>query len=219
MSDLRKIISTRLRQLRHAREWTVEETTRRLSALSSETINPSRYGNWEQGIRAPRLEQFVELGALFGVAPAYIAGISGDDGSSPEASRYTVPTPAAITTPAGPMALEQIDDSFAISLELIDSLGLNRNRLAMVRAEDDNMAGVIEKGDRVLIDMGSTSVTRDDIFALLINSRVRFRWIRHALTGGYTVQDESGKEKADMTAEGLSKLTIIGRAAAIIHTR
>lgn len=220
MSDLRKVISTRLRRLRQSNGWTIDETCRRLSQVSSETIGTSRYGNWEQAVRAPRLEQFVELGSLFGVSPAYIAGLSGDDGSAPEASRYTVPAPAAVSTPVGPLNLDQIDDAFALSIDLLDSLGLNRNKIAMIRVIDDSMQGIINKGDRVLIDLDTTRVTRDDIFALLTNGQVILRWIRHALTGGYTVQGEAGEQRdQNLTAEGLSQLTILGRVALIIHPR
>lgn len=218
MSDLRKVIATRLRRLRQSNGWTIDETCRRLSRISSETIGMSRYGNWEQAVRAPRLEQFVELGALFGVSPAYIAGLSSDDGSAPEASRYTVPAPATVSTPSGPLSLSQIDDSFALGLELLDSLDLNRNRVAMIRVVDTNMQGVISEGDRVLIDLDATRVTRDDIFALLVNGNVTLRWIRHALTGGYTVQGEAS-EPQTLTAEELSQLTILGRVALIIHPR
>lgn len=221
MSDLRKIISQRLRQLRHAREWTVEETTRRLSSISSETIGPSRYGNWEQGIRAPRLEQFVELGALFGVTPAYVAGLTCDDGSGPEAERYTVPNPPTISTPAGPLSLAQGDDSLAISLELIAERGLNRSQLQLIRADDASMAGVIDSGDRVLIDLSVTRVTRDDIFALLVNGRVLLRWIRNALPSGYRLQAEDQARYPDqlLSADDLAQLTILGRVALIARLR
>lgn len=221
MSDLRDLIAKRIRQLRHARGWTAEETARRMSEFSSETIAPSRYGNWEQGIRAPRLEQFVELGMLFGVSPAYIAGLSNNDGSAPEASRYVLPNPPTITTPAGPLSLEQADDSFAISLDLLQEQGLNRNKLLMIRAEDSSMAGTIDEGDRVLVDTSTNRVTRDDIFAILVNGRIILRWIRHALIGGYKVQAEDRERYPDqaINAEDLEQLTIIGRAAIISRIR
>lgn len=221
MSDLRKHIARRLRQLRTARDWTVDETARNLSAVSKDTISASRYGNWEQGIRSPKLEQFVDLGNLFNVPAAYLAGLSNDDGTAPEAERYMVPKPTVISTPAGQLDLAQADDSFAFSLELLESMGLNRNKLLLIRQGDASMSGRIEEGDRVLIDLSVTGVTRDDLFALLVNGRVLIRWIRQELTGGYVVQAEDRERYPDqqLSLMELSNLTIIGRAVIVGNIR
>jgi transcriptional regulator with XRE-family HTH domain len=221
MSDLRKQIAKRLRQLRQAKDWTIEETTRRLSAISSESISPSRYGNWEQGIRAPKLEQFVELGSLFGKPAAYIAGLSNNDGTAPEAARYMVPRPPTVSTRTGPLDLSQADDAFAFSLDLIDGLGLNRDKLLLIKMGDSSMPGVADEGDRVLIDLSVTTVTRDDLFALLVNGRVLLRWIRQELTGGYVVQAEARDRYPDqhLSSEELANLSVLGRAVVLGRIR
>ncbi|SER26179.1 Helix-turn-helix domain-containing protein [Azotobacter beijerinckii] len=221
MSDLRKQIAKRLRMLRQAKEWTLEECARSLSNISSETITPSRYGNWEQGIRTPKLEQFVELGTLFGKPPAYIAGLTNNDGNAPEAGNYIIPKPTTISTRLGQLDLAQADDSLAISLELLASLGLDRNKVLLIRAIDSSMTGLIERGDRVLIDLSVSSVTRDDLFAILVGDRIQLRWIRQPVTGGYLVQAEDRNNYPDqsLSASELSNLTILGRAVIITQIR
>ena len=72
-----------------------------------------------------------------------------------------------------------------------------------------------------MIDLAVTSVTRDDLFALLVNGRVLIRWIRQELTGGYVVQDEDRERYPDqqLSLMELSNLTIIGRAVIVGNIR
>ncbi len=219
--DFRKVIGARLREQRQARQWTVEETVRRLSAIAGETIIPTRYGNWEQGQRSPRHEQFFSLAELFGVPAAYLAGFSTDNGSGPEIGEYTVPNQPLVCTSGGLVGLEQADDALAIKLSLLESNHLDRSKLLLIRAADDSMAGLISEGDRVLVDLSKTTVTGDDIFAILVNGRAIFRWIRPQLTGGYLAQAEKRDRHPDqaLTDETLAKLNILGRVAMVASLR
>lgn len=220
MTDIRRKIAQRIRACRTAEDWTVEETARRLSQISSETITPSRYGNWEQQIRTPKIEQFVELGVLFKKNPEWIGGLSDNDGTAPEASLYTVPKPVGIPTAQG--VLDVGDDSLAFKRTFLDELGLDHNRLLPFVAQDNSMRGIIEEGDRVLIDRTATSVQqRDDLFGLMINGRVWLRWIRQDLEGGYKIQAEDRDNYPDqlLTAEKLASLQILGRVNIITHIR
>lgn len=214
MSDVRSKIAKRLRQLRQAKDWTIEETASRLSAISSATISASRYGNWEQGIRAPKLEQFAELGELFSKPAAYIAGLSDHDGVASESSSHVVPKSSSLGRQAD---LTQADESLALSRELLAELHLSANRILLIRVGDSSMKGTADEGDRVLIDLSVTSVTRDDLFALLVNGRILLRWIRQDLLGKFIVQaaDNDRYPNQNLTSEELGNLTIIGRVALI----
>lgn len=221
MTALRKKIANRIRAARQAKDWTVEETAKRLSAIAGEPIAPSRYSNWEQGIRAPKLEQFIDLGNLFGKPAPYMAALSENDGTAPETALYTVPKPAAISTPRGPVDLAQVDDAFAYSLAFLESQGLNRNALLPIRSGDDSMRGIIGENDRLLIDRSVTTVTRDDLFALLIGDRIWLRWIRQEIDGTYSVKSEAPEQYPDqrLTREELDALQILGRVKIISNLR
>lgn len=220
MTDIRRKIAQRIRSCRNAEDWTVEETARRLSLISSETISPSRYGNWEQQIRIPKLEQYFELAALFKKSPAYLAGFTDDDGTAPETSLYCVPKPSAIPTEAG--VLDVGDDALAFRLTFLDALGLDRNNLLPFKAPDDSMRPLINQNDRILIDRSVTNAAaRNDLFALLIKGRVWLRWIRQDIDGGYLIQaeDRDGYPDQPVTAEKLATLQILGRVKIIAHIR
>ena len=220
MTDIRRKIAQRLRSCRSAEGWTVEETARRLSLISSESISPSRYGNWEQQIRIPKLEQYFELAALFKKSPAYLAGFTDDDGTAPETAMYCVPKPSAIPTEAG--VLDVGDDALAFRLTFLEALDLERDKLLPFAATDDSMRPLIHEGDRVLIDRKSTNAeAKDDVFALLIKGRIWLRWIRQTLTGDYVIQAERRDHYPDQTLsdEQLAALHILGRVRMITHLR
>ncbi|MDI3269028.1 helix-turn-helix domain-containing protein, partial [Pseudomonas sp. AL15] len=84
MTEIRRKIAQRIRSCRIAAGWTVDETVRRLSLISSESISPSRYGNWEQQVRTPKIEQLAELAALFKKSAAWLTGRIDHDGTTGE---------------------------------------------------------------------------------------------------------------------------------------
>lgn len=220
MTDIRRKIAQRIRSCRSAEGWTVEETARRLSLISSESISPSRYGNWEQQIRIPKLEQYFELAALFKKSPEYLAGFTDNDGTAPETSLYCVPKPSAIPTEAG--VLDVGDDALAFRLTFLDELHLDRDKLLPFAAPDDSMRPLINEGDRVLIDRNVTNAAaRDDVFALLIKGRVWLRWIRQDLDGDYLIQAEDRERYPDqpISAEKLATVQVLGRVKIITHIR
>lgn len=219
MSDIRKKIGARLKACRAAKGWTFNETAGRLSIIAGQKVIPSRYGNWELAINTPPLDQLIALGALFGKPPAWLGAISDNDGSAPEAGRYTVPPLSSVTTPTGVVELGV--DAFAPALAWLEEIKLDKGRMLLVAAPDDSMSGVIEHGDLAMIDTRATSVCRDDLFALLIGGRLWIRWIRQEIEGGYCIQAEAREHHPDqqMTAEKLASLHILGRVKLITHIR
>lgn len=219
MSDIRKKIAARLKACRAAKGWTFNEAAARLSTISGHKIIPSRYGNWELAINTPPLDQLIALGILFGKPAAYLAALSDDDGTAPEAGRYTIPQLSTIPTPNGLIDLG--DDAYAPCITWLDEIKLDRRKMLLIVAPDDSMSGVIEEGDRVMIDLSVTEVARDDLFAIMVNGRPWLRWIRQDLDGNYSVQAEARDRYPDqlLTAEKLGTLHILGRAKLITHIR
>jgi transcriptional regulator with XRE-family HTH domain len=219
MSDIRKKIGARLKSCRTAKGWTFNETAAYLSTTSGQKIIPSRYGNWELAINTPPLEMLIALGALFGKPPAYLGAISDDDGTAPEAGRFTVPALSTIPTASGTADLGE--DFYAPRITWLDEIKLDKGRMLLMSAPDDSMGGVIEQGDPVMLDLSVTNVTRDDIFAIMVGDRPWLRWIKQQLDGTYSIQAEARDHYPDqvMTPGELAKLRILGRVKLITHIR
>ena len=219
MFDIKDKISRRLKACRAHKGWTFAETATELARITGAKFIPSRYGNWELGINTPSLEMLFAMGALFGKPPAYLAGLTDDDGTSPETRKYAVPAQSTVPSPSGLINLG--DNALAFRLHFLESIKLDKDKILLVVAPDDSMSGIIEEGDRALIDLSETTVTRDDMFALMVNGRLWLRWIRQTLTGDYVIQAERRDHYPDQTLsnEALATLHILGRVRMITHLR
>lgn len=219
MFDIKDKISRRLKACRAHKGWTFAETATELAKITGAKFIPSRYGNWELGINTPSLEMLFAMGALFGKPPAYLAGLTDDDGTSPETRKYAIPAQSTVPSPNGLINLG--DNALAFHLPFLDSIKLDKDKILLVIAPDDSMSGIIEEGDRALIDLSETTVTRDDMFALMVNGRLWLRWIRQTLTGDYVIQAERRDHYPDQTLsnEALATLHILGRVRMITHLR
>ena len=219
MFDIKDKISRRLKACRAHKGWTFAETATELARITGAKFIPSRYGNWELGINTPSLEMLFAMGALFGKPPAYLAGLTDDDGTSPETRKYAIP--AQSTVPSANGLINLGDNALAFRLTFLDSIKLDKDQILLVVAPDDSMSGIIEEGDRALIDLSEITVTRDDMFALMVNGRLWLRWIRQTLTGDYVIQAERRERYPDqtLTDEQLAALHILGRVRMITHLR
>jgi transcriptional regulator with XRE-family HTH domain len=219
MFDIRPKISARLKACRAAKGWTFKETAQNLSIIVQNEVIPSRYGNWELGINIPPGDMLIALGQLFGKPAAWLSALSDDDGTSPEASRYTVPIAEPIATSNGMIDLGS--DALAFRKTFLKRHKLDRERLLLVAAPDDSMSGVITKDDQVLIDLTDTKVRQDDLFALIINGRLWLRWIRQNIDGSYCIQAELRERFPDeeVSAQTMESMHILGRVRLIAHLR
>lgn len=219
MFDIKDVISARLKACRAQKGWTFAETAAELSRITGAKFIPSRYGNWELGINIPPLEMIYVLGALYGKPGAYLAGLTDDDGTSPETRKYAIPAQSTVPSPNGLINLG--DNALAFRLRFLESIKLDKEKILLVIAPDDSMAGIIEEGDRALIDLSETAVTRDDMFAIMVNGRLWLRWIRQTLKGDFVIQAQQSARYPDqtLTNEELASLHILGRVRMITHLR
>lgn len=219
MFDIRHKISARLKACRAAKGWTFQETAQHLSAIVKIKVGTSRYGNWELGTNIPPNDMLLAMGQLFGKPAAWLGALSDDDGSSPQASLYTVPTAEPISTSNG--MIELASDALAFRKTFLESNKMDRDRLLLVAAPDDSMSGVITKDDQVLIDLTDTRVLHDDLFALIINGRLWLRWIRQNIDGSYCIQAELRERFPDeqVSAQTMESMHILGRVRLIAHLR
>lgn len=219
MFDIKDKITRRLKACRAEKGWTFNECAAELTRITGAKFIPSRYGNWELGINIPPLEMVFALGTLYGKPGAYLVGLTDDDGTSPETRNYAVAAQSIVPSRGGLTDLG--DNSLAFHLNFLDSIKLDKEKILLVVAPDDSMAGIIEQGDRALIDLSETAVTRDDMFAIMVKDRLWLRWIRQTLTGDYVIQAERRDHYPDQTLTDaeLSALHILGRVRMITHLR
>lgn len=219
MFDIRTKISARLKACRHQKDWTFAESASRLGVIVGKPVITSRYGNWELGINIPPLEMFIGLGKLFGKPPAWLSGLSDDDGEAPETQNYAVPPLSTVPSDSGTIDLGE--DALAFHSSFLERNGLRRENILLVEAPDEAMTGIINQGDLALIDLTETRVTRNDIFAIMVKGRLWLRWIRQEIDGDYAIQAEKRDRYPDqpLTAEKLDNLHILGRVRLITHLR
>lgn len=221
MFDARKIIGPRLRSCRLANGWTFQETADLLSEISGKGCIPSKYGNWEMMINTPPLEWLFYLGKLFKRPAAWLAGLSDDDGSELGGLNLSYRTPVDRLLPTGQGVLSLGSNALAFHTSFIANLKIQPENLLVTEAPDDSMAGVIEKGDLVVVDMGDKALSSDDLFALLVNGRLWLRWIRQQINTSYLVQAEIRERYTDQIVPPGEQPTfdIIGRVRLITHVR
>lgn len=219
MFDIKEIIKIRLKAARTRKGWTFAECGAELTKLTQTKVSASRYGNWELGINIPPLEMLYYLGKTFDTPPAYLAGLTDDDGTSPETRQYATPNQSTVPTSEGLIKIG--DNALAFHRSFLDSIKLDKNHALLVIAPDDAMAGIIEEGDRAVIDTSETTVTRNDVFAIMVKGRLWLRWIRQQLNGDYLIQAEKADRYPDqpLTTEELQALHILGRVRIIAHNR
>lgn len=220
MSRLLDKIGPRLRQCRNGKDLTIKELTAQLKSRYGVEILDTRYSNWEQCSRMPPLEELRTLALFFGVPAPWLAGLTDEMHPTGGPSNYTAPGSFTMTR-GGSVRLDQARTCFALSSECLERQGLVHDGLLLAEAEDDSMAPAIRKGDHVLVDTRARTVQGRDMFAILVNGRVWFRWIRPELDGSHTVTaDAADAYPAQILPTGqLDSLEILGRAALIIKSR
>lgn len=218
MLDIKSVIAKRLRQCRTEQGWTAEETAKQLNVL------PSRYSNWEQALRAPKYEQIFDLAELFNKPAAWIAGFTDMEGQPADSLHFVAVNQSTISLKDTVLTLERVSDDSAFNISYIKRRGLNENKLTTILAPDDSMAGrkdLIKEGDELLIDRTQNTVSKADLFAILVNGQVWVRWIRPEIDGSFTIAAEDTEHYPDnrLTKDGLTELRIIGRVTRISRDR
>lgn len=215
MLDIKSVIAKRLRQCRTEQGWTGEETAKKLN------VGPSRYSNWEQGLRKPKDDQIFDLAELFNKPAAWIAGLTDFAGPAIGAQQFIAPNQPTISVNGKTITLDKLANNAAISIDYIKRRQLNENRLSCIFAPDDSMAPLIKEGDEMLIDRTQTDVKKADLFAIWVNGQVWIRWIRPEINGDFTITAEDTDHYPDnkITKNEIAELFIIGRVARVSRNR
>ena len=222
MTNLKAVVSKRLRQCRAAQGLTIDQLTERVTERSGEQVSSSRYSNWETGLRMPPPEMLIKLGETFGVSPAYLQGFTEHSSAHMTAADYITANTPQLTTKRGIVTVKQASDATAYNLEYLKQRGLDRNRLLAVRQIDASMAPLINEGDEVLIDQSRIDVDGRDLYAIVAPSQaIWVRWISHQLDGTYTLSAENSQQYAEQTMDcaAFNELTVVGRVTRIAHDR
>lgn len=221
MSELQATVAKRIKQCRTSHGWTMDETAKRLSVIAGKEMSPSRYSNWELGLRMPGPEQMIHLGQLFGKPAAWVQGFTDNDSLSAVSSSYVTANSPNILTKSGLLTLSQATDSTAYSLDYLAGRGLNRNKLLSIRQLDTSMQGVVDEGAEVLLDLEHQTVRGADLFGIAVAGHIWIRFIRPEMDGTYTLTAADNSQYVDqnLTPEQFKDIDVIGRVARIAHDR
>lgn len=222
MTDLKIGVGLRLKQCRSNQGLTIEETANRLTERSGERVIPSRYSNWETGLRMPPPDMMIKMGELFGVAPGWLQGYTPHSSANMTLADYITANNPQLSTKHGIVQVKQASDATAYNLEYLKQRGLDRNRLLSIRQIDGSMEPLISEGDEVLIDQTRTAVDGQDLYAIVAPSgAIWVRWISSQLVGTYSLSAENTERYPEqvLDRDAFERLTIVGRVARIAHDR
>lgn len=217
MSDTGNVISERMAKSRKEKGWTLKECGERMG------INPSRYSNWEFGLRVPKHNELLKAADAFEVSAAWLAGFTDHPGHTVggESAYITAANPVVATKESGAIKLSNASDVTAYHSEYLAQRKIPEHKILLLNADDDAMSPTILQGDELLIDRSRSQVKTVDLFALVVNGRAWIRWIRPELEGGYTISAENSElyPPQRLNQEEFKNIDIIGRVARIARDR
>lgn len=185
--------------------------------------SPSAIHHWETGRRTPRMEYVPDIAQALDTSPMWLFGYTDEPQSQLSAgSLYAnLPSPVTIQIPGRPDCKIESDKTLRIAESELVSHKLNPADLFFVRATDSVMGEKIGDGDLVLVDRSVTLPSQADIFAMLVNERIWFRWIRPEIDGSFVVfaENDSKSPPTRIEADKLHTLAILGRVASVTRFR
>ncbi len=203
-------ISERLAQARQRLKLKINEVSARMPSAPSR----STYHAWERGRAMPKIQTILELADALEVAPGFLMGITNDYRSNLD-SGYPCLEGTTVTNAEGKTVRISPNKDAAFSAAYFNHLGLTPEQCMLIKASDSSMAPTLSKNDLALIDHGNKTPLERDLYALLVDDRIWFRWLEPDLDGSIKVINQDGRE----TVAKDESLVIIGRVMAIVHSR
>lgn len=204
MKDVKEFIAPRLRKLREQKNWRIREAAEAIG------VGATAYGNWEQGIRAPRYAEVERAAKVYDVTPEYLVGWTDRDFSMPSGQTFFCPGKRHIEVDGQTIDVKNPCLESAVSRDFLNKANLDNNLLMNIYAPDDAMTGVIEKGDEIMINRAETVPAYTNLFAILMHDNVWVRRIRPEPDGSYTMEANNKSIQPD-TKIKLEDIKILGR--------
>ena len=204
MKDVKEIISKRLRKLRDSKGWRIREAADHIG------VGATAYGNWEQGIRAPRYAEVEKAAVVYGVSPEYLVGWSDKSFKLLTNQDFVCPGKLSIDIAGKTVDVRSPSLDSALSTEYLNEFDLDNSKLMNIYAPDDAMKGDIQKGDEVLINRSDTVPDYTNIFAIMVRGNIWLRRIRPEADGSYTMEANDKAIQPD-TKVNLDDINIVGR--------
>lgn len=207
----RKLMGSRIKALRLARELTADEAAKRCG----HNITERAWTSWEGGHRTPKISLFVAIAKVLGTSPAYIAGFSNESEEIEENWGYVTANPPTLNTRTG--ATQSgflVSDNIAFLKNDLTERGLEHTELVLLNVPDSSMAPDLPKGSQVLINRNDTHVENADIYAIKEpDGRVWLRWIRKELGGRYALyaNDKTHSPDQILNEDAFKELDLLGR--------
>jgi len=174
----------------------------------------STYSSWERGVARPKPQTIMELASVLEVAPEFLLGYTNDYRINPDGS-YPCLEGTTVTNADGKAVRLAPNKDVTFSAAYFKFLGLNPEQCILVKASDSSMSPTLSKHDLALIDHSNKTPLERDLYALLVDDRIWFRWLEPDLDGSIKVINQDGS----VTVAKDESLVIIGRVTAIVHSR
>ncbi|MBI6944231.1 LexA family transcriptional regulator [Pseudomonas putida] len=221
--ELSKVFGQRMEQRRVELDLKFKDVKARMVTTSP---SQSAIHNWEGGKRVPRMEYIDEIALALETTPAWLFGFTDEqDGVIKSNSLYANMPPLTITPPGREEVVIPSDTTLRVTEAELAKRNLEPSQLCWVRSTDNSMGERIGDGDLVLVDRSIVIPAQTDIFAMLVNDRIWFRWIRPEIDGSYTVFAENDSKSpltqapTEIPGNRLPSLCILGRVAGVMHFR
>lgn len=201
------LVGQRIASARKARGLTIKE----VAAQAHPPIDPSTWGNYEVGLRGPKIDTLIRMSKALRVSLSYLAGIA-DSMSGDDAAGFTLLT-------GGEMPAKAEVKYVGFNADKLAERGFKDTNLLALNVRDNSIKN-LSPGDAVFIDTSVTYPKSQGIFAIKTNSDQTFlRYIRPELDGTFTMLCDDKNQYPDMTmtAEEIKKLPIVGKKIGHIH--
>ena len=208
MKDVKEIISVRLRKLREKKKWRIREAAEAIG------VGATAYGNWEQGIRAPRYAEVERAAKVYSVSPEYLVGWADRDFKLLSNQDFVCPGKLFIDIDGKTVDVRNPSLDSAISRDYLKKHNLDNTQLMNIFAPDDAMTGDIEKGDEILINRAETIPAYTHIFAIMMRGNIWVRRIRPEPDGSFTMEANNKSIQPD-TKVSLDDIHILGRVVRV----
>ncbi len=167
-------------------------------------VSASALRKWLKGLAEPSRERLIALAETGGVSVEWLA-------TGVEPTTVVAGKEEFVSSPFS--YADQITDSVKLGDDWIRrDLGLNPDRLLLIRTMDEMQELSLHEGDFVLVDTGDTRIRNNVVYLLEINGDLLVRRIRKRLDGGLRAicGGESDSEE-EIPPDAVSSLRIVGR--------
>lgn len=162
-------------------------------------MSGSRIGNYEQGTREPRIEDWQQLEAALGVSAAVLQfgedAVVGALHNIRRTGPYRTLAPLVRTVPPQEGGATTMED-FSVPAWIMAAAGIDADSARIYFAPDDSMAHGIRKGWAVIVDTADTAMRAGDVFVIDLAGLPVLRRVTALPNGGIRLSCDNASHPA-----------------------